>query len=480
MNANAKYTGKPNIFNKIGEIMNKNKINEFLILKDSSIEDALRMIEINKLGAIFLTNSNSEAIGLATDGDIRRALLKGLTIKDPISKCSNNDFVYANLDTPKEQLIKQLDNKIRFIPVLDESNKLISIFTKENLPIREESGTYVRARAPVRISFGGGGSDLTHYFSQSSGAVMNAAISIYSHAVLRVREDKKIKIDSLDLNKSVLIDSIDEIESMDSSFELLVSLLKVLEPKFGFDLYLNSDFPIGSGLGGSATLATAVIGCFNELRRDRWDNHEIAEIAFEAERLNLGIAGGWQDQYASVFGDFNFIEFAMDQNIVNPLRIDPEIKMELEESLILCDTGILHNSGNIHEDQKNTMSSNDVKELVSQNVKLTYKIRNLLLKGKLDDFGDCLNNAWQLKRNFSKKITNKNIDSIYNGALKNGALGGKLLGAGGGGFFIFYVPPFNKNKLLTYLKKNNLNVQSFTFDQKGLTTMTVRNNKKHN
>tara|TARA_B100000768_G_scaffold170310_1_gene176613 strand:- start:15875 stop:17269 length:1395 start_codon:yes stop_codon:yes gene_type:complete len=459
--------------------MKNYKVSEFLILETLTIKDALRMIESNKLGFIFVMNKSLNVIGLVTDGDIRRALLNGITINDEIFKCANKRFVRANIDTPRENLIKQLDNKIRFIPLLDDANKLISIFTKDNLPLREEVPVYVRARAPVRISFGGGGSDLTHYFAQSSGAVINAAISIYSHATMRIRDDGIIYINSRDLKESITISNIDEINIKDSKFGLIKSIIKVISPKFGFDLYLHSDFPVGSGLGGSATLSAAVLGCFNELRQDKWNDHEISEMAFEAERLNLGIAGGWQDQYAAVFGGFNFIEFEMHQNVINPLRINPDIQMELEESLVLCDTGILHNSGNIHQDQENTMSSEDIKSLVKENVKLTYKIKNLLLSGKLDNFGDCLNEAWKLKRNFSEKITNKKIDSIYEGAINNGALGGKLLGAGGGGFFIFYVPPFSKNQLLDYLSNQKLNVQPFNFDLKGLTSITSRKNKNH-
>ena len=197
-------------------------------------------------------------------------------------------------------------------------------------------------------------------------------------------------------------------------------------------------------------------------------HHEIAEIAFQAERLHFGISGGWQDQYAAVFGGFNFIEFHLEENIVNPLRITQNTIFELEESLVLCNTGVERNSGKIHNDQKTSMTDSSISDLVTQNVKLCWKIRNHLLKGELNKFGKCLNDTWELKREFSSKISNKSLDDIYNGAINHGALGGKLLGAGGGGFFVFYVTPFRKKSLLSYLRSKNLKIQPFRFEPEGL------------
>ena len=422
----------------------------------------------------MIADTNSKIIGITTDGDIRRGLLSGISLDDNILTCSNSNFITATQDTSRESLIKLLDTKIKFIPIIDSDGKLISIATMDNLPLRVEQSIFIRSRAPVRVSFGGGGSDLTHYFAQNAGAVVNAAIDLYSHATLKVRDDLKIHIHSLDLNDSIKKDTLNQaLEKMDN-FGLIQSLLKVIEPKFGFDLYINSDFPIGSGLGGSATVCAAILGCFNMLRSDKWNKHELSEIAFEAERLHLGIAGGWQDQYAAVFGGFNFIEFGMDQNIVNPLRINPDTLLELEECLILCNTGILHNSGSIHTEQKKSMTSKTIQKIVKMNVELAYKTKNLLLRGELDEFGRSLDQAWKFKRSFSNIISSKKLDSIYDGAISNGAIGGKLLGAGGGGFFIFYVPAFKKHKLIKFLEKKKLIIQPFKFELEGVKSWVSR------
>ena len=426
--------------------MSFNKI-DYLLEKNSTIEQALSKIQKNKHGVVFICSEDKEILGTASDGDIRRGLLSGLTIKDKVIKCFNKNFTWYNTDEPRINLIKKIDSGIRYIPILDNDKKLIHIVSKDFIPLKDEKEIYVRARAPVRVSFGGGGSDLTHYFIENGGAVINAAISIYSHATMKVNNDSHIKISSLDIGETLVAKNLDEALSKNksSSFTLILALLEVIRPEFGFELYLHSDFSIGSGLGGSATLSAVVLGCFNKLRVDPWDQHELSEIAFQAERLNLGISGGWQDQYAAIFGGVNFLEFSPNDTLIQPIRINKDILLELEESLILCDTSIPHHSGDIHVNQKKTMNTKSIKDNVRQNVELTYQIRNHILNGRLEDFGSSLNTAWRLKKTFSKMISNKKIDAIYDGALKNGGLGGKLLGAGGGGFFMFYVPPFEKH-----------------------------------
>jgi D-glycero-alpha-D-manno-heptose-7-phosphate kinase len=447
---------------------------QHIIDEGGSIKSALLKIDANQNGVIFTQSVSGIIMGMATDGDIRRGLLTGLTLEDPVSSCANVKFVSASKQMSREQLIKRLDGKIRVIPIIDELGKLTDIVSKNNFPLQHEQPIYIRARAPVRMSFGGGGSDLTHYFSEYSGAVINSAISLYSHATMELRDDAKIIINSSDLNAKLVANDLEDALSQSGPFGLIQSLLSVIRPQYGFVLHLNSDFSVGSGLGGSATLLAAILGCFNLVRKDQWTQHELVEIAFQAERLQFEIAGGWQDQYASIFGGFNFIEFNHDQNIISPLLIQKDICLELEESLVLCDTGIAHHSGNIHDEQKQTMMDKSIQEMVAENVKLSFDIRNHLLRGELDQFGECLNRSWKLKRNFSKMITNDRIDKIYDGALKNGALGGKLLGAGGGGYFVFYVPPFKKHNLTSYLQSRGLTLQPFRFEPLGLQAWSSR------
>jgi D-glycero-alpha-D-manno-heptose-7-phosphate kinase len=449
-------------------------LTSFTISVTSSIRQALAKIEENCRGFVLISDIDEKIIGVATDGDIRRKLLLDTKLEDSIIECTNTDFVWADVNTPRELILKQLDHKIRAIPVLDDQKKLISIFTPDHIPERAEVRTFSRAKAPVRISFGGGGSDVSTYFTEHGGAVINATISLYSHATLRIRDDKKILVTSLDINESAEFDNIAALLSHNGKFLLIQSIIKAINPSFGFELFLHSDFPMSSGLGGSAVVSAAILGCFNELRNDKWDKHELSEIAYQAERLHMGVAGGWQDQYATVFGGLNFMEFSRNQNIIHPIRIPNDVLLELEESLILCYTGTNHDSGNIHEDQKEQTKSIHVKERIQSNVDLTYEMRNLILRGNLGEFGVCLHKAWELKRSFSSKISNPVLDDIYNESLKNGAIGGKLLGAGGGGYFLFYVPAFSKHKLMNWIKERGLTYTPFRFEESGLESWTVR------
>lgn len=454
------------------------KLDIFVIVNTAPIREALQRIESNHHGVIFITDLDGAISGVATDGDVRRHLIDGGSLDDEVHHCANQDFVWEKVSTPREILLKKLNHRIRVIPLLDESMCLVGLVSQDNIPMQSESAVYARARAPVRISFGGGGSDLTNYFSGNNcGAVINSTVSLYSHATLRLRGDSSVIVNSLDLGETLQAVDLKGALSPVGRFGLIQSLLKAINPDFGFELFLHSDFPMNSGLGGSAVVSAAVIGCFNQFRRDQWDSYELSEIAYQAERHYLGVAGGWQDQYATVFGGFNFMEFRMDQNIVHPLRIHPDTLLELEESLILCDTGIAHDSGEIHADQRKRMASTQIRELVESNVKISYEMRNVLLRGRLLEFGQLLDKAWQFKRQLSGKISSPHLDCIYNDAKMHGAVGGKLLGAGGGGFFLFYVSPFKKYELISHLISTGLNVRPFRFEMQGLQSWTVRESR---
>jgi D-glycero-alpha-D-manno-heptose-7-phosphate kinase len=446
----------------------------FIIKSSNTIKAALEKIELNSEGIICIVDQANKVIGVATDGDIRRKLLEGLGLDDSIDLCKNENFIFASNKDSRESLLKLLDNGYKAIPIIDKNKSLLSIISRNNLPLSKDNKNFARSRAPVRVSFGGGGSDLTHFFSKSNGAVINATISIYTHAFLKLRDDLKVIIKSRDLNEIIEEENLELALNQNTKLNLIQSIIMLIKPKYGFELEIYSDFPPNSGLGGSSAISAAVLGCFNEFRSDPWDTYELSELAFQAERLTLNIAGGWQDQYACTFGGFNFIEFNKDKNIIHPLRIQNSTKLELEENLILCNTGISHDSGNIHNDQKENMQNSDIDNLVKNNVDLTYEIKNQLLRGKLSEFGRSLDKAWESKRKFSSKISSPKIDKIYSEAILSGAIGGKLLGAGGGGFFLFYVPPFKRNNVVNKLELMGLSIYRFTFDDLGLQSWKTR------
>ena len=453
-------------------------LDKFLINKNAIINDAIIKIEANSKGFVLVENDVKQVLGTLTDGDIRRALLAGAQLSDLALNHINKNFIFLNDNSMEhESIYKKLDQEITFIPVLDKNKRLLKFITKNTIPSRFEKLITARSKSPVRISFGGGGSDTTAFFKDNNGAVINSAISLYSHCSLSKRTDSKINIDSADLkiNKSYL--SLDEFLNSDKcALDLIKATIKVINPSFGFDLYIQSDFPLRSGLGGSAVVVSSVIGCFNEFRIDKWSSYEIAELAYEAERLNMGISGGWQDQYATVFGGFNFMEFSNRQNLIHPLRLSETTKSSLEQNLILCYTNTSHKSSDIHQDQKSNLDNKGIQENVKKNVKIAYKMRESLLKENLNDFSDLMNDSWELKKSYSDDISTDYLDDIYEGAKKNGALSGKLLGAGGGGYFLFYTDFSKRNKLINWIKKEGLIYTNFKFEDVGLKSWIERNN----
>ena len=453
-------------------------LDNFLINTNASINDAIIKIEANSKGFVLLENDEKQVLGTLTDGDIRRALLSGAQLSDLALNHINKNFIFLDDNSMEhESIYKKLDQEITFIPVLDENKRLLKFITKNTIPSRFEKLITARSKSPVRISFGGGGSDTTAFFKDNNGAVINSTISLYSHSSLSKRTDSKINIDSADLNINKSYLSLDEFLNSDKcALDLIKATIKVINPSFGFDLYIQSDFPLRSGLGGSAVVVSSVIGCFNEFRIDKWSSYEIAELAYQAERLNMGISGGWQDQYATVFGGFNFMEFSNRQNLIHPLRLSETTKSSLEQNLILCYTNTSHKSSDIHQDQKSNLDNKGIQKNVKKNVKIAYKMRESLLKENLNDFSDLMNDSWELKKSYSSDISSDYLDDIYEGAKQNGALSGKLLGAGGGGYFLFFTNFSNRNKLINWIKSEGLIYTNFKFEDVGLKSWIERNN----
>lgn len=440
----------------------------------STIEHAFRRLNESKRGILFVVSDEGVVEGCITDGDIRRQLLVKNDLQTPLSAFMNRSFAHVRVGAPREQILKLLDHRVHVVPVLDASGHLVRVCTRDEFLLQEEAETFSRARAPARISFAGGGTDLTHFFVDQGGVVINATIAKYAHATLRWREDSGIRIYSHDLQVEVNVDSLSDLK-LDQKTGLINSVLTLIRPESGFELEVAADFPVGSGLGGSAAVTAAIIGCFNEFRTDPWTRHQIAEIAFQSERLMLNIAGGWQDQYATTFGGFNFMEFSAGENVIVPLRLEDRTIRELEACFVLCHTGRSHHSGKIHADQKAQMqASPDAARAAQRQKELTADMHRALLRGEVHRYGKLLHEAWMAKRQFSSLISDSETDRIYNHAIANGAEGGKILGAGGGGYFLFFAPPFARYRLVNALQDIGYETERLMLDAEGLQSWKMR------
>jgi len=447
---------------------------DLLLRQDQRLLEAIKIVENSRVQMVFVVNENDVLVGVLTNGDIRRFLLQGGDTASPVSDCMNREFHSVSVTEPRESLLKLFDIGYSCVPVVDGKGKIVNFASPDFFPPPKEAEVLVRARAPARLSFGGGGTDLTYYFMENKSSVLSTSLALYARATLIPSSSPHISICSSDIDRYEEYASLREL--LDSPNKgLLSSVVSVIRPVFGFELFVNSDFPVGSGLGGSSAVATSVVAAFNELRLDRWSTYEVAEVAFHAERLCFGVSGGWQDQYASAFGGFNLIEFGgNERNLVHPIRLDPEISSELEECLLLCDTTIKHDSGKIHQGQKSEFFEENRQADFRAMVTLSEKMHRYLIRGELRDFGLCLHEAWQLKRQMSSKVTDSVIDSFYSAAIAAGALGGKLLGAGAGGFFIFFVQPRYRQAVTRKLKEMGCTLRSVRFENEGVTSWRTR------
>lgn len=337
-----------------------------------------------------------------------------------------------------------------------------------------------RSKVPFRISFGGGGTDMPDYCKYHTGAVINTTIRLFTHTSLQLRDDTKVTF------KWVNKDEYEEHEfdhQLDCSYGL--KLFKAthnhictryqIDP-IGYDIISYQDVPTGSGLGTSSTLIVSLIGIYMELFNLPLGEYDIAEMAIRIERIELAENGGKQDQYAAAFGGFNYMEFKGDDVIVNPLRIKDSVQDELENNVVLYFTNFTRNSSDVLTEQvqkmkdKNKTSTLSLHALVEQ-AKL---MKDCLIKGTIDDLGEILDYGFQQKKMLAKGISTPEIELLYETALKAGATGGKISGAGGGGFMFFYCPNNTKYDVIKALDKLKMGYhQPFTWNKLGLRTWQI-------
>ncbi len=327
----------------------------------------------------------------------------------------------------------------------------------------------IRSRAPLRVSFGGGGTDVSPYLEDHGGAVLSVTIDKYAYCNLQPGGDGTATIRSLDYD--VVADfSASGPLSYDGTLDLPKAVFNRFHLGNGVEMLIHCDAPPGSGLGSSSALAVAMVGAARRWQGDLTDPRDVAETAFLVERRDAGIEGGKQDQYAAAYGGFNFIEFTNEKTVVSPVRLHQDVLDEMQYRLMLCYTGRLHVSANIITDQvaRYQAGQEEAVHALDRTKELAHRMRKTLLNGELERFGYLLSEAWTLKRQFSPRITDPAIDRMYEAALGSGALGGKLLGAGGGGFLLLYCDYTKKHLVARAMVKMGGEVVPFRFDGTGL------------
>jgi len=326
------------------------------------------------------------------------------------------------------------------------------------------------ARSPVRISFAGGGTDLPGYFERYGGAVLSTTINKYFYTILQKRSDDRIQVISSDLRVTETWEDIRRMTVKGSSLEIPLSTLKEVGFDSPVDMFLASEIPPGTGLGSSASVCVGVLKALAAYRHQTLSKHQLAELSFKIARETLGKPVGKQDEYASAFGGLNFIAFHADgSTTVDPLNLPSDLLSEFQSSLMLFFTGVSHHSWTILDEQERTLktSSGNKVESLHEIRAFADEARAALVAGNLAGFGELLHRGWEAKKRVSDKISNPHIDNMYRVARESGALGGKITGAGGGGFLLLFCPPRAKKNVRDALVSTGAREMNFEFDTQG-------------
>lgn len=337
-----------------------------------------------------------------------------------------------------------------------------------------------RSKAPLRIGLAGGGTDVSPYCDLYGGAILNATVSLYAYANIQSTDENAITLNAIDRKEEQRFEWNTHLP-IDGKLDLLKGVYNHIQevyglPLTGFKLSTFVDAPAGSGLGTSSTLVVAIIGAFAEMLRLPLGEYDIAQMAYEIERKKLAMAGGRQDQYAATFGGVNYMEFfAEDKVIVNPLRIKQQYLFELENNLVLYYTATSRESARIIEKQSQNVVNKQEKsiEAMHQLKNQALMMKEALLKGRVHEIGEILDFGFQQKRRMAEGISNDLMEEIYHAAKKAGATGGKISGAGGGGFMIFYCPDNTKYAVTEALQSFGGTCRNYQFVDHGLTSWTI-------
>ena len=340
----------------------------------------------------------------------------------------------------------------------------------------------IRSRAPVRIDFAGGWTDVALFAESEAGSVVNASIQIYSFAMLTRKQtvlginskniDKGIRIYSADFDTFIEAEDIRELE-YDGSIDLVKAAVRRMSvPSGGFDLISQSIAPPGSGLGTSAAMGVALISALARHQQNTYLPFEIAELASQIERQELQILGGKQDHYASAIGGINYMEFRGEMVKTAQLKLTQDVQHELEKNLLLCYTGKSRLSGNIHQNVTESYQAEapETLDALSNLRSVAKQVKSALMNGDLTTFGELLSENWKNQKRLHSSVTNDEIESLFEVAMANGAIGGKACGAGGGGCLLFYCQPDKEHQVRRSLVESGVTILDFTFDFLGLQT----------
>lgn len=340
----------------------------------------------------------------------------------------------------------------------------------------------IRSKAPFRLGLAGGGTDVSPYSDQFGGAILNATINLYARTTIETSDsDKGIVFKSIDNGKSYSFESLDKL-ALNGEIDLQIGVYNRIVKDYNngeplnFTMTTSMDVATGSGLGTSSTLVVSILGAFVEWLQLPLGEYDIAQLAYDIERNDLKMAGGKQDQYAATFGGVNFMEFFGDRVVVNPLRIKKSFLNEIAFDLILYYTKTSRESSKIIEKQIENVKKSDSKpiEAMHELKKHAFTMKEAFLRSEVNKIGTVLHDSWLNKKQMASGISNPVIDNIYETAINAGAIGGKISGAGGGGFMMFFAEKSNRYPVIKALEDLGGEVKNYEFTNSGLFAWTLK------
>jgi len=456
-------------------------LNRIIFQKEATLKEVLERfnetaIHTENSGFGIIIDKDGKCIGVVSDGDIRRKLIEDGSIDSSVQDAMNKEFSFVTNEDNSHKILRQFDNKVVNLPVLDKNGIPVDLYQYSNFVASSRSEQrIIRARVPVRMSYSGGGTDMSSFINDTPAAVLSSTINKYCTASIIVRDDKEIHITSKDLDLKYSSKNIHEIEYGDK-LDLIKAAVKIMQPDFGFDLETFAEFEPGTGLGGSSAVVVSVLGALNYFRNEQQlDIYQLSDLAYQVERIDMKLEGGWQDQYATTFGGFSWIEFRKSEVVVSPLLLQRNTVLELEYNLMLFRLGGSRSSSKIQKSHIRDIDKNSVKQKsFKEMIQLAVEMKESLLKGNVKHFADLLHKSWMLKIKMNNGVTNEFVEDCYNAAKELGALGGKLLGAGGSGYLLIYASPLYQKKIKSTLAKKGAIQEMFKFGKNGLEVWSTK------
>lgn len=444
-----------------------NKMEKYLVRVGASVQTVLLRQEMYKLKTILVVDADGRALGTISDGDLRRYLLKHYKPPSDLSEIMQTNFFHVFETENIEKRVLAFDLSKGVVPIVDKDMVIVDVYDGQRRVIEPminviKSFTSI---APVRISFAGGGSDIASWFKKHNGKCINAAIDTYARVNFELRDDNNFHIKSVNTKEDMLL-SRQELFEVESK-NLVLNCLRKFPDLPNVNVTIYCDFPPGSGLGGSSSLCVALLQGCAKLTGAYFTKVEIQSMAYEIERFDTGILGGWQDQIATVLGGLIISTFRTDGIKSTKIYLSESEQEALNSSLFLFKIGKSRSSSKVQRLINSDRGTNKFHKNMLEILTITEEVENSLREGNFRKIGYFLDKGWQAKRKLSAAVSNSAVDTLYEKLMTFGADGGRLLGAGRAGYLMMFVDLSKQGEFINRCSIEGFDFQRFKLDMLG-------------